>query len=231
MKKVFISYSHKDSGKAMKLYERLKHSRIELFYDQKSIGWGKEWARELEKGLEESDLFIPCLSPVYLESDWCRKEIEEFIKAHQREIKGRVLPVLFEEYPGDLPSPLHELQYADLSTDEVFEPQIFAIYRKLGLWPPLQKDNAKSGVPRASLKENFVGRWKEIWAIHDNLQTHEGGQCVVTGVGGVGKSQVVIEYALRFNRFYDGGSFWINADHVPDHGEFDVIGQIQQYLM
>ena len=75
MKKVFISYSHRDFEKGQKLYNRLKHGRIELFYDKTTIGWGSEWAMELGKGLRESDCLIACLSPSYLESYWCGEEV------------------------------------------------------------------------------------------------------------------------------------------------------------
>jgi hypothetical protein len=106
MKKAFISYSHRDSEKGMKLYNHLKHGRIELFYDKTTIGWGSEWAIELEKGLRESHWLIACLSPSYLESKWCKKEIRLFLEEHKEEIKGKVLPILFEECSEQLDSSL-----------------------------------------------------------------------------------------------------------------------------
>jgi|GEM_PF-3961873 len=231
MKKVFISYSHRDSEKGMKLYNHLKHGRIELFYDKTTIGWGSEWEIELKKGLRESHYLISCLSPSYLESKWCGIEIQLFLEEHGKEVKGKVLPVLFEVCPEPLPSPLDEIQYIDLSTSAAFDAHIFDIYRSLGIWPPLPESyEGTSSAVRESLGERFVGRLDEIWEIHDTLHGKESYRCILSGIGGVGKTQLAIEYARRFAGFYGGGRLWINADHDPDHDQLDVVGQIQQQV-
>jgi tetratricopeptide (TPR) repeat protein len=232
MRKVFISYSHRDSEKGMKLHNHLKHGRIELFYDKTTIGWGSEWEIELKKGLRESHYLISCLSPSYLESKWCGKEVQLFLEEHGKEaVKGKLLPVLFEACPEPLPPPLDEIQYIDLSTSAAFDAHIFDIYRGLGIWPPLPE--SREGTSRAvkeSLGKRFVGRLVEIWDIHDTLHDKESYRCILSGIGGVGKTQLAIEYVRRFAGFYPGGTLWIDAAHDPDRDQLDVVGQIQQQV-
>ena len=68
--------------------------------------------------------------------------------------------------------------------------------------------------------ERFVGRFPEMWKIHSALHetrvvqiTGASGQDIaqVTGLGGIGKSLLAKEYALRFGSAYPGGVFWIRA--------------------
>jgi tetratricopeptide (TPR) repeat protein len=66
----------------------------------------------------------------------------------------------------------------------------------------------------------FVGRLPELWRVHSALNprkasAHTGSERVgavqITGMGGVGKSLLAEEYALRMGAAYPGGIFWLNA--------------------
>ncbi|HMD97481.1 MAG TPA: tetratricopeptide repeat protein [Terriglobia bacterium] len=68
----------------------------------------------------------------------------------------------------------------------------------------------------------FVGRLEELWRIHSLLHAGDvvqvtgapaasGGMAGVSGLGGVGKSLLAEEYALRFGAAYAGGIFWLRA--------------------
>jgi tetratricopeptide (TPR) repeat protein len=56
-----------------------------------------------------------------------------------------------------------------------------------------------------------------FWDLHDSLFRHEttivSGEAVVVGTGGLGKSQLAVEYAYRFASEYSGGGvYWVDAD-------------------
>ena len=69
----------------------------------------------------------------------------------------------------------------------------------------------------------FVGRAEDLDRLHAALAgaTHDGGQAAVgirpagatgvTGMGGMGKTQLAVEYAYRHRADYPGGVFWLNA--------------------
>src|SRR5262249_20934050 len=61
---------------------------------------------------------------------------------------------------------------------------------------------------------DFVGRSDDLKALHAALQTREpvgirpAGH---TGMGGIGKTQLAVEYAYRHKADYPDGIFWVNA--------------------
>ena len=67
---------------------------------------------------------------------------------------------------------------------------------------------------------DFVGRLPDLWKLHSALHGAESaiitgesptGLAQVSGMGGVGKSLLAEEYALRFSAAYPGGIFWLRA--------------------
>ncbi|KAF3029576.1 hypothetical protein E8E12_000791 [Didymella heteroderae] len=66
-------------------------------------------------------------------------------------------------------------------------------------------------VPEVSHVERFVGRQEQLDAIHQELQ-HDGSRktVVVHGLGGMGKTQLALEYAQRHRNEYSA-VFWVNS--------------------
>ncbi|MGH7455927.1 MAG: NB-ARC domain-containing protein, partial [bacterium] len=63
---------------------------------------------------------------------------------------------------------------------------------------------------------NFIGRDKELEKLHRLLDCGDSlasaNQCVaITGVAGIGKTQLAVEYAFRYGRCYTGGVYWVSA--------------------
>jgi hypothetical protein len=81
-------------------------------------------------------------------------------------------------------------------------------------------------MPYHSLGDGFVGRIDAIWKLYDSLfrdsTTVLQGATTVVGTGGLGKTQLAIEYAHRFGSFYSGGVYWVDADR----GLSSLIAQI-----
>lgn len=60
---------------------------------------------------------------------------------------------------------------------------------------------------------DFTGRENELTKIHDHfsLEENRSKAVVVTGIGGIGKTQLCIQYAYEYRADYPNGVFWINA--------------------
>jgi len=71
-------------------------------------------------------------------------------------------------------------------------------------------------MPYRSLGDKFVGRVEPLWRVYDQLSQGKTsiveGVGVVCGAGGLGKTQLAVEYVHRFNCHYPGGVFWVEAD-------------------
>ena len=85
---LFISYSRRDNagGRIAQLVERIKadfasFAKRELvpFFDQQEIQGMSDWRQRILQGLRESRLLLACLSPAYLQSEYCEWEFVEYL--------------------------------------------------------------------------------------------------------------------------------------------------------
>lgn len=123
-----------------------------------------------------------------------------------------------EVYYEDIGEPLRKVvrEMRDLG-DKVI------ITKSIPILPPAKDERTEPffNVPYNSKGSEFVGRTgktEEIW----NLLNQEGcasiGQAVsVKGLGGLGKTQLAVEYAHKFHDKYKNGVFWLVADEGIDN--------------
>jgi len=81
--------------------------------------------------------------------------------------------------------------------------------------PPVSPLPKGSRMPYGS-NPLFVGRERELRELARSLTPGSGGaaglHAAVTGMGGVGKTLLAIEYAHRYGRLYSGGVYWLNLE-------------------
>jgi tetratricopeptide (TPR) repeat protein len=92
---------------------------------------------------------------------------------------------------------------------------------------PIPEPQALSVPHRIELVSNpyFVGRDDELRQLARTLK--DGQTCAVTtGIGGVGKTQLAVEFARRYGRFFAGGVFWLSfADAANVDSEVAACGR------
>lgn len=120
---IFISYAHLDNMKMpgqqqgwielfyqslnLKLAQRIgKMDAVKIWWDSKKLDGTKLFDDTIKDGIENSALFISLLSPGYLQSDYCKKEMELFYAKSNADKTGanvgdnaRMIKVLLNNIP------------------------------------------------------------------------------------------------------------------------------------
>ena len=102
MTSLFISYSRRDSRFAHKLTEAFKDQNWDFWIDWEGIPPTVDWWKEIEKGIEETDIFLFLISPDSISSKVCKQEIEHAYKNGKRLIPVVVRDVNADEAPSEL---------------------------------------------------------------------------------------------------------------------------------
>ena len=211
--------------------ERADYSTVLQAWDFRP---GTDFVHKMQEATTSAKRTIAVLSPAYFGSDFSEAEWRSaFVKDPTGEL-GLLVPVRVQ--PCEPPGLLASRVYADLvGVDEVAarkrllaavdrgQPRpTAAAFPGEGAGPsPESGEKARfpglgpkiTNLPSRNL--NFSGRDGQLLNLHDNL--HAGLTAVVLptaavhGLGGVGKTQLVLEYAHRFASDYDV-IWWISAE-------------------
>jgi WD40 repeat protein len=102
MASLFISYSRKDIEDARRLTEAFKSQDLDFWIDWEGIPPTVDWWKEIQKGIEEADIFLFLLSPDSVRSRVCHQEIEQAARNGKRLIPVVLRDVKAEDCPAEL---------------------------------------------------------------------------------------------------------------------------------
>jgi hypothetical protein len=94
---VFISYSRKDSEFVKRLHESLIQFNQDVWIDWEDIPLSAEWEDEIKKAIEGASTFICIISPDFVLSQICQREVEYANKSNKR-----IIPILHREVNDSL---------------------------------------------------------------------------------------------------------------------------------
>ncbi|MCW5559868.1 MAG: toll/interleukin-1 receptor domain-containing protein, partial [Verrucomicrobiae bacterium] len=96
----WVSAFHADLKRRHRAYSGRE---LHIFFDTQAIDTGRDWRRELGRGIRESRLFLAFLSPNYLSSPNCLWEWEEYLRREHSAARGDdgLTPIYFVT-PADL---------------------------------------------------------------------------------------------------------------------------------
>lgn len=143
---LFLSYRHSDNeylgGKIVQLikeiaksYQFLYGETIDVFIDSESIKWGEKWETELDRRIDSCNVIMPAVTPGYIKSEACRKELLAFNSKISSRKNCRIMPLIWQkaENLNDSTDLVAEIitqhQYEDVSNLQGASPQT-AEYRK-----------------------------------------------------------------------------------------------------
>jgi hypothetical protein len=118
MASLFISYSRKDLEAARRLTEAFQGKELDFWIDWEGIPPTVDWWKEIEKGIEEADIFLFLLSPDSANSKICKREIE-----HAARNGKRLIPVVVRDINAEIaPAELGHLNWIFLRESDNFQP-------------------------------------------------------------------------------------------------------------
>ncbi len=241
---LFISYRHRDKVDEVvvalheelesEFRERFGHS-LRVFLDRSDIRGFDDWMVRSYRALRSSRFFLACISTLYLKSDACRWEWEEWQK---RELEsGRsgsaAACVWFVEAPELEAGPPDER--ARLWIQEIRQRHGVSLSNRLESTPNIPRGEAASarvreladhiaqrlrlfslnGVQGGNIRlpsEHFVGRKEELARLAVLLSAASPSATAgLSGVGGVGKSALAFRYAFDHASEYPGGRWLLPA--------------------
>lgn len=105
------------------LQRQFGRTPIEIFQDTSAIPHGAKWEQEIRHSLFNSTFFIPILTPNFMQSEWCCKEVTLFLERQQQ---------LFDTYP-DLPreSRIFPVLYVDIERVDTVDPSVLTLLKSL----------------------------------------------------------------------------------------------------
>jgi len=212
-KDFFISYTGCDAQLAEWIVTVLEKEGYSCFCQYKDIKPGQNFLLEMDKAIKNCDRVISILSEAYLQSFYADEEWTAFL-AQKR--YANIIPVRIEELKPD--GLWASRVYIDIAGKD--KPNAEKILLK-GL-AHLKNAPLTETIRTASLPETvkinsnfpkwnryFTGRDVELYKIHQTLNNNE--SLAIIGLGGVGKSQIAIEYAYRYASEYQY-IWWVNAE-------------------
>ena len=226
---LFYSYSHKDEELRDELERHLsilKRQGVIAGWHDRRIGAGKEWKGQIDAHLNTARVILLLISADFLASDYCYDvEMRRAIERHEAG-EARVIPVILRavDWKG---APFGKLQCLPTDAkpvtswtnrDEAFRDVAQGIRKAveelLGgeAIKPAAGAGARWNVAQAR-NPNFTGREEMLAELRAALASGQAAALTqaIHGLGGVGKTQLAIEYAYRHRADYSL-AWWVRAE-------------------
>lgn len=173
----FWSYTHRDNeaegGRLQRLAQRVREEfdlltgeELHIFVDHEGIVWGDQWRQRIDQALQSTTFFIPVITPRYLQSSECRRELLHFVgKAESLGLKELFLPIVY--------APIKQLDDKSDSEDEIvnlLRRTLYSDWRKLRL---LDENSAAYREAINTLATRLVGIAQELEENPPELPTAE----------------------------------------------------------
>jgi tetratricopeptide (TPR) repeat protein len=248
---VFVSYAHQDSLAVQAIVQSLAAVGLRVWRDETELGNFQSITHSLTEGLARCKTLLAYYSRTYPQRRACQWELTSAFISAQREgdVSQRIMIVNPEPEGRHIhPVELRDAKYLRPNSAELpsaVREHVAAVGGSFGDISPivLPRWFGMAGVGST----RFVGRFGELWQIHSELHASESlpitgrlGPPVVavSGLGGVGKSLLVEEYALQFGAAFPGGIFWIygfGTDETEERSQTERDaereGQIRQFAL
>ena len=228
-KDFFISYASADQAWAEWIAWELEANGYTTFLQAWDFGPAANFIALMHEGARNADYTLALLSPSYFPSDYTTAEWTAILAPDPLNRGRRLVPVrVVDCRPEGLLGPLAYTDLAGKSEPEARSALLAALqFLKKGRGKPAEQPSYPGARPAAVRRlpsirpevfnvpernRNFTGRREALEQLRTTLVA--GGNAAVTalhGLGGVGKTQLAIEYAWRYHTDYSH-IWWVRAE-------------------
>ena len=225
---VFLSHNSKDKPAVEAIARRLQEKyQLKCWLDKWNLVPGEPWQEALEQALDQCETVAVFVGPNSI-SPWENEEMRSALEARVHDKTRRVIPVLLPGAPDSrdlkLPRFLTRLTWVDFRGGLHDEEALGRLYWGItGIRPEdsFKKEQSR-GLPHGSYvpfvrNEYFTGREADLESLANNLLGDRSTNTVisqaVTGMGGIGKTQLAVEFAWRYGHRFKG-VHWLDLRDV-----------------
>lgn len=127
MASLFISYSRKDIETARKLTKAFEGQGLDFWIDWEGIPPTVDWWNEIQKGIEEADIFLFLISPDSIKSKICLMEI-----GHAVNNGKRLIPIIARNIKGnEAPPELKHINWIYFRKIDDFDASIVKLFNAI----------------------------------------------------------------------------------------------------
>ena len=226
MKDFFISYTTRDNSESWATWiaSILENSGYTTILQAWDFNVGDSFIEKMDYALKNTKRFIAIISKEYLDSPYCKAEwLSAYAKDRHFE-KGVFIPIRIEDItPTGIFENIVTIDLFSLDEDSCKEKLLNSIalsnITNITGSVGTKRMNFPGSMPFNNLTYPrnlyFTGRTDKLHNIYDtffektdNLSKRQ----AITGLGGVGKTAIALEYAYRYSVKYDT-IWWITADN------------------
>lgn len=238
MKNFFISYNRADRSWAEWIAWHLEDAGYTTVLQAWDFRPGSNFVLKMQKAVSGAERTIAVLSPDYLTSSFTQPEWATSFAQDPTGEKGLLVPVRVRECePKGLLPQIVCIDISGLLAETAAKDALLTGVNRARGKPANKPDYPPTGIVTArrtaTQKPRFPGTLPSIWNIPYNRNPNFIGRVqlldglrtalasgrpaaltqVMTGLGGVGKTQIVVEYAYRFATEYEV-VWWIRAEEA-----------------
>jgi WD40 repeat protein len=231
MAHLFFSYAHNDYDRLLPVVQRMELITERMIWvDRIGLQRDAEWEAMIQRAIASSDGVIFAVTEAFVTRPFILdKEIPWAIERFNDSRQGKLLfPILFDDVP--LPTALRKpdrnfIQRLVTSRNAPVGFVTHVLDARDGDYERVIQE-LKQVIPGARGEQvpfvvswprlrNFRGRDQQLVDLHAAMQHEDGKAGIKTagmyGTGGIGKTQLAVEFCYRYRFYFPGGVYWLNA--------------------